>query len=406
MSGTTGTTTIAEQILARITNLENQIADLQMAGPPTGPDTPIPPTESLRGINETIAQLRQKIDSLESGSGFSGPSIDRAMMNNKEMMPDTLGNDYRDKWRRWSYKTKDYLSLWHTELKTYMEQVESMKHELTPEFISGLNIPERADTAMRRFLVHKLDGDPAEIVQTKAHLPGIEQYRTLAQLCDPTAGGRNWSDAQHLYYPSPAGSLQALPAKIAEWKNLESRCKARSGEKVPPTLRNIALLNLCPSNLKDKLNEQPDVAAGRLTFEELENLILMAVHSRWDKKTGLNNVEPVPQQHGDDLQFEMGGELYELRMVNGKRTPSKINRPGGTNSKGFKGKCFRCDRTGHRSGDCKFSKKADGSALNPKRDKNTTTTPANNVEQESEPVVDAKSLEAMDDFPTSSTLPL
>ena len=119
-----------------------------------------------------------------------------------------------------------------------------MTTELTPEFIESRGITAVGDAAIRRFLVHRLDGDPAEVVRNSANKPGIEQYRCLAQLCDPAAGGRLWSDAQRLYYPTPASSVQAIPAKIAEWKNLELRCKARSGESVPPVLRNLALINI------------------------------------------------------------------------------------------------------------------------------------------------------------------
>ena len=104
-------------------------------------------------------------------------------------------------------------------------------------------------------LVHRLEGDPAEVVRTQASAkrPGIEQYRCLAQLCDPAAGGRNWVDSKHLYHPQPAKSLQDLPAHIAEWESLEMRVHARTGEAVPPTLRNMALLEMCPERLYSQL---------------------------------------------------------------------------------------------------------------------------------------------------------
>ena len=141
---------------------------------------------------------------------------------------------------------------------------------------------------MRRFLVHRLTGDPAEIVRTAAAKPAAEQYRCLAQLCDPAAGGRNWSDAKALYHPTSAPNLQSVPARIAEWKSLETRCQARSGEKVPPTLRSMALLNLCPPSLYDQLMLQAPVATGKIPFDELESLIMTAVHRGGGHQKGIH----------------------------------------------------------------------------------------------------------------------
>merc|ERR1711994_826398 len=114
-------------------------------------------------------------------------------------------------------------------------EIEGQTTELTDEQLTKMAIDPFADTEIRHFLVHRLEGDPAEVVRTQAsaNKPGLEQYRCLAQLCDPTAGGRNWLDSKHLYHPTQASSIQGLPAHIAEWKNLEMRVKSRSGEVVP-----------------------------------------------------------------------------------------------------------------------------------------------------------------------------
>ena len=62
--------------------------------------------------------------------------------------------------------------------------------------------------------------------------------------------------------------------------------------------------------------------------------------------------------------FELGGELYRLENLNGKRTSMKISRPPTKpGAKPFTGKCFKCDRAGHRSAECKFTTKADGSPV-------------------------------------------
>ena len=116
---------------------------------------------------------------------------------------------------------------------------------------------------------------------------GVEQYRALAYFCDPAAGGRNLNEASTLSHPQLAPSIQALPSRIAEWKNLEIRVKARSGETMPTTPRNLALINLCPHELQKKLYDNTAVATGTMPFDELENLIMTNVHQKWtDRRVG------------------------------------------------------------------------------------------------------------------------
>ena len=136
-------------------------------------------------------------------------------------------------------------------------------------------------------------------------------------------GGRIWNDAQQLYHPTPASSLSALPAKLAEWKNLEVRCKARSGETLTPTCRNLALLAMCPGELYTRLMEQPQIATGAISFQELENLIMSAVH-----RGSSTRKAPIHQMEIDENEeFEVNGEIFKLELHNGKRTPVKQNKP-------------------------------------------------------------------------------
>ena len=121
-----------------------------------------------------------------------------------------------------------------------------------------------ANLEVKRFLVHRLSGEPAEVVRNVSKKHCLEQWRVLAQMCDPSASGRNFTDARMLYNPRCVSQLSQLPARLAEWKNLETKCLSRSGEQVPPTLRVLALLNMCPTSLQEKLYINPDVASGKL----------------------------------------------------------------------------------------------------------------------------------------------
>ena len=199
----------------RVTALERTLTEISLDGPMTKREYTDAIDDVRKQFSEEVALLRLQLERQGSPTEHGANSGQR-LFNPKDVMPDTLSTDYKARWRVWAYKARDWLSLVEESLGPKLASVEGMTTELTPEAISAMNISDRADAAIKRFLVHRLDGDPAEVVRNSANKAGIEQYRCLAQLCDPSVEGRNWADAQHLYSPTPAGSVQAIPAKLAE----------------------------------------------------------------------------------------------------------------------------------------------------------------------------------------------
>ena len=143
-----------------------------------------------REVRDQVALIREQL-SATNGGGGANQGGSRPIFHQKDLMPETLGNQYRDKWRTWAYKARDCLAQMDPGLQETLEAVESQSTELTPEYIQSLNISPEVNAAIKRFLVHKLDGDPAEVVRNASKKHGLEQYRLLAQLCDPTVSGRN-----------------------------------------------------------------------------------------------------------------------------------------------------------------------------------------------------------------------
>ena len=268
-------TTLGQQILERLQQLETAVTDMQLNAPgPRDAQGTGMQFETLRQqVRDEMANLRREVESSQRGEGSSDRRF--KTMHPKDCMPGILGSNYKQDWRTWSYKTRDWLSQMDDTLTAKLETIESQTKELSPEFIESLNISPQVDSEIRRFLVHRLEGDPAEVIREKASQKksGLEQYRCLSQLCDPAAAARNMSDSKHLFHPPPASSVQTLLARIAEWKNLEIRCKARSGEVIPASLGTRSLLEMCPSELQKTLYAQPTVANGTISFDDLEALL-------------------------------------------------------------------------------------------------------------------------------------
>ena len=171
---------IAEQLMGRIEAMERQISDIHLTGPA------VDQTTALRNLRDTLGQLESKIAQIEetmpNGSGpFDGPR-NTQFMSPKELLPGLLGDHFKDKWRTWSYKTRDFLSQWDETLGPKLEKVESMSTPLTPEYIESQEISPKHNAIIKRFLLQRLEGEPAEVVRAVASKHGLEQYRTLAQL--------------------------------------------------------------------------------------------------------------------------------------------------------------------------------------------------------------------------------
>ena len=101
-----------------------------------------------------------------------------------------------------------------------LEKIENMTEELSQEFIESLQISPKTDAEIKRFLVHQLDGDPAEIVRTQASQgkSGLEQYRCLAQLCDPQQVGATGRTRNTCIRPSRPALYRHCPPALPSGK--------------------------------------------------------------------------------------------------------------------------------------------------------------------------------------------
>ena len=172
--------TVGEQLLERVATLERRITD-----------TPVGMTDTVAGIRDELVQLRERVEAIDRTSHHGGNGQSYHSRDPKEWMPHILGDKYRDGWRNWSYKARDWLSQHDASLLQKLEAVEATSTELAESYLESQSISDQTNLSIKRFLVHRLEGEPAEVVRLARNKHGLEQYRRLAQLCDPAAGGRN-----------------------------------------------------------------------------------------------------------------------------------------------------------------------------------------------------------------------
>ena len=103
-------TTIGQQLMDRVTALETTLADMQLAGPADG--GPIAPSEPMRTIANQIREIQGRFREIDNAVPTQdGGFPNRNHMSPKELMPGVLSDHFKDRWRLWSYKARDFLSI-------------------------------------------------------------------------------------------------------------------------------------------------------------------------------------------------------------------------------------------------------------------------------------------------------
>ena len=88
--------TVGEEVLRRINEIEARLGELQgderpgIAGT-TGSGFPIPPSASNRAAMDQLAEIRRRIEAIETGGARNPGTGARNFMSPKEMMPGVLG---------------------------------------------------------------------------------------------------------------------------------------------------------------------------------------------------------------------------------------------------------------------------------------------------------------------------
>ena len=134
--------TIGEKVIARLDALERTVTNLQTRTSDANTQRPVEMGEMQNEFDELrqqVALVRSQLESMPASSTF-GPRPPHNGTFQKEMMPEVLGNAYKEKWRVWSYKTRDWLAQWDDSLRVKLEAIESQGTELTDDQLREYNV--------------------------------------------------------------------------------------------------------------------------------------------------------------------------------------------------------------------------------------------------------------------------
>ena len=139
--------TQAELVLGRLDALEAGLTEMQRQ---FGIGTGAGHREEIDELRQQLALLRSTID---SGGSTDAARYPARKWNDKDLLPDILADKYKELWRLWSYKARDYLATFEAGLDAKLEAVESDTIELSEDRIREAAVDPTANLEVKRFLV-------------------------------------------------------------------------------------------------------------------------------------------------------------------------------------------------------------------------------------------------------------
>ena len=100
------------------------------------------------------------------------------------------------------------------------------------------------DQELQHLLISRTEGEALEVVRGAERELGLEQWRRLAALYDPSVAGRSLDDSRQILSPPKAAKIDDLSHAIQAWENLERRHRERTGDQLPIDMRLAILLSM------------------------------------------------------------------------------------------------------------------------------------------------------------------
>ena len=115
-----------------------------------------------------------------------------------------------------------------------MKAAENQKQPIAVTHLQHeFGVTNEMDQEFQHVLISRTEGEPLELVRGAEREPGLEQWRRLAALHDPSAAGRSLDDSRQNLSPPKAAKTDDLSHTIQAWEIWEQRHRERTGHQLP-----------------------------------------------------------------------------------------------------------------------------------------------------------------------------
>ena len=147
--------------------------------------------EQLQRVSAGHRAMHQELTTLRS---MEDTRSRVRLVEPKTLMPDQFGKRNGPSWRTWSYLARDFVGVVHEALKQAMKSAENQKQPISVTHLQHeFNVTNEMDQELQHLLITRTEGEALEIARGAEREPGLEQWRRLAALCDPTS---SWEESE------------------------------------------------------------------------------------------------------------------------------------------------------------------------------------------------------------------
>ena len=133
----------------------------------------------------------------------------------KTLMPDRFGKKNCPSWRTWSFLARDCVGVVHATLKQAMKAAENQKQPISVTHLQHeFTVTNEMDQELQHFLVSRTEGEALEIVRGAEREPGLEHWRRVGALYDPSAARRSLDNSRQILSPPKAAKIDDLSHTI------------------------------------------------------------------------------------------------------------------------------------------------------------------------------------------------
>lgn len=375
----------------------------------------------LNQVNAMVGQMQQGI-----GRDGSGDRNKKTLIG-KSADPGNFGSQSNEHWRAWSTKFKIYAGSIDKGYDTLLHRAEDLATNdkdvvVTMDEVEAVQDVRDAGYLARQLyasLIFHTTGEAQKMVENVPQANGVEAWRRLVRRWDPASAQAGLSLMNAILFPIPAKKISEMPMVLEKWDAMVAKQERRTrGIAVTDSTKMAIVIRMCPPELAKHLRINSQAFK---TYEEIRMAIQQYVESEPITMSSANQA-PVPMDldactpcedhNGEDWDMADGWDLDEVRRDKGKGKGKvgkgdgkQAGKGGKAEGKGFKGECWNCGKTGHRSFECRAKKVSKGGGKGKGRDVNAMDSEDEDLDGGDQNCIDLFALDEAGDNSNRSTDP-